>query len=114
MFEKGILKMSAKANTPTKTDTDDVADQMAALRADISALTETLSELAQGKGIELSDAAKKQLAAANSAAADKADLAKDHAEQLQSQANEFIRTQPATAVGIAAAVGFFIGMMTRK
>ncbi|MGJ8628231.1 MAG: DUF883 family protein [Sulfitobacter sp.] len=96
-------------------DTTDVADQMATLRADISTLTSTVSELAKLKGMEVSDAAKEQIATAKNAASAQADLAKQQAAQLHDQANEFVRTQPATAVGLAAGLGFVIGMlMTRK
>lgn len=104
-------------NTKTKTNVEpaDVADQMATLRADISALTSTVSELAKIKGVELSEAAKGQIASAKSAAVAQSEAAKQQAAQLQDQANEFVRTQPATAVGMAAALGFVIGMlMTRK
>jgi len=103
------------AKTKTNVEPADVADQMATLRADISALTSTVSELAKLKGSELSDAAKDQIASAKNVAAAQSEAAKQQAAQLQDQANEFVRTQPATAVGMAAALGFVIGMlMTRK
>jgi ElaB/YqjD/DUF883 family membrane-anchored ribosome-binding protein len=104
-------------NTKTKTSPDpsDVADQMAQLRADISILTSTVTEMAKVKGVEVSQATKDQLEAAKATAATHAQAAKDQAGLLQDQANDFVRTQPATAVGMAAAVGFVIGMlMSRK
>ncbi|MGJ8616640.1 MAG: DUF883 family protein [Sulfitobacter sp.] len=103
------------AKTKNNVEPADVADQLATLRADISTLTSTVSDLAKLKGAELSDAAKDQIASAKNVAAAQSEAAKQQAAQLQDQANEFVRTQPATAVGMAAALGFVIGMlMTRK
>lgn len=107
--------MNAKTKTGAGADPSDVADQLAILRDDISALTSTVAELAKLKGVEVSQATKDQIDAAKQTAATQARAAKDQAALLQDQANEFVRTQPATAVGMAAAVGFVIGiMMSRK
>ena len=109
------MTSKVKAGIGSNATPADVADQMEILRADISALTSTVSELAQLKGAELSQAAKDQIAAAKKTAATQVDAAKDQALQLQDQANEFARNQPVAALGIAAGLGFLIGMMmTRK
>jgi ElaB/YqjD/DUF883 family membrane-anchored ribosome-binding protein len=88
---------------------------MEILRADLSTLAATVAELAQSKGADLSQAAKDQIAAARETAANQADVAKEKALHLHDQAHDFARNQPATALGIAAGLGFLIGMMmTRK
>lgn len=105
------MNMKTKSSN---TDASDVAEQMAILRADIGALTAAVSDLAVAKGNEVSDVAKQKFASAKDAAAVQANAAKQQAGQLQDQANEFVRTQPATAVGMAAAVGFVIGMLISR
>lgn len=93
----------------------DLADQMETLRADISALTSTIADLAQAKGADLSHAAKQQVAAARETVVSQAETAKEKASDLQDQAHEFARNQPAIALGVAAGLGFLVGLiMTRK
>lgn len=112
--------MSTKSKVVSGADTtsQDVADQMATLRADISVLSGLVAELAQNKAADLSDAAKEQLAAAKKSTSNPAELARDQAQllqnqaqQLQDQATAFTREQPGVAIGIAAGLGFLVGMM---
>lgn len=109
------MATKSKIGGGADTTTQDVADQMATLRADIGALTSLVTELAQNKGADLSDAAKEQVSAVKQSARDHAEAAKDQAQQLQDQATAFARDQPAVALGVAAGLGFLVGMlMTRK
>ncbi|MGC1495677.1 MAG: DUF883 domain-containing protein [Sulfitobacter sp.] len=105
----------AKGKTMAQTQPSDVTEQMAILRDDIRSLSETIAELAQAKGGEMSQAAKDQIHAARDTANAGVDAAKVQAAQLQGQANDFVRDQPAAALGIAAGLGFLVGMLsTRK
>lgn len=109
------MTTKSKVGSGADTTPQDIADQMATLRSDIRALSVLVTELAQNKGAELSDAAKEQVSAVKQSALDQAEAAKDQAQQLQDQATAFARDQPATAIGIAAGLGFLVGMlMTRK
>lgn len=87
----------------------DLAEQVETLRADLSALTQTIADLGKQKGDEATSAAKAKLSDARDAAADTAETARLQALELQGQANDFITKQPATALGIAAGVGFLVG-----
>lgn len=104
------LKDSAKAQAVPA----DVAEQLAILKDDVRSLTESIAQLAQAKGLEFSHAANDQLASARDSANAKLNSAKAQATQLQDQANDFVRDQPAAALAIAAGLGFLIGMSSGR
>lgn len=84
---------------------DELADQISKLKSDLSELTATLSDYGSAK----TDEAKR---AARARAESMRDAGTDRFHEAQDQANHFVRTQPATAIGIAAGVGFLVGMLT--
>lgn len=108
------MATKAKEKTMAQAQPSDVTEQMAILRDDIRSLSETITELAQAKGVEMSQAAKDQVASARETANAGVDAAKQQAAQLQGQANDFVRDQPAVALGIAAGLGFLVGMLTTR
>ncbi len=85
----------------------DLSEQIQILKSDIAGLTETLGEFATVKSSEVKETAKQK-------ASDIAAAGRDKAVETQLHAEEFIKTQPATALGIAAGVGFLVGMMTAR
>ncbi len=98
----------AKDTQLTKDATiEDLSTQIAILKDDIAALTGTVSEYGMAKGRSAADQAK-------SAANDMAQSGRAKAAEAQETAEEFIRTQPATALGIAAGVGFLVGLVTAR
>jgi ElaB/YqjD/DUF883 family membrane-anchored ribosome-binding protein len=109
------MSTKLKEMNQNATQFSDVTEQMAILKDDIRSLSATIAEMAQAKGNDMSHSAKAHVAEAREAVHSGVDVAKDQAAQIQGQAQDFIRTQPATALGIAAGVGFLIGMLgTRK
>ena len=93
----------------------DLTDQIEILRKDLSALTATIADLGKAKGDEALQAAKARASSVRDAAADQVEAAQLQAQQLRSQADQFVREQPATALGIAAGIGFLVGFFsTRK
>jgi ElaB/YqjD/DUF883 family membrane-anchored ribosome-binding protein len=78
------------------TSIDDLAAQIETLKSDLSKLTHSLSDY----GV-----AKTEAAAAS---------ARDKATEAQLHAEEFVRTQPATSIGLAAGLGFLVGMITAR
>ncbi len=94
--------------------TADLTDQIEVLREDISSLTQTIADIGKAKGAEATDAAKAKAAELRDRASATAEAARGQAAQLQGQANDFIRDQPATALGIAAGIGFLVGYMGRR
>ncbi|SPH19578.1 hypothetical protein ASD8599_00312 [Ascidiaceihabitans donghaensis] len=104
--------LNGKAGTPTG---EDIAKQIEVLQNDISSLTSTIAQMGKAKGDEAVSTAKAKLSDVRDQANDHAETARLQAMELQGQANDFIRKQPATALGVAAGVGFLVGLLsTRK
>jgi ElaB/YqjD/DUF883 family membrane-anchored ribosome-binding protein len=78
--------------SPQSPDTQELANQIDAIRADIQSLTSTVGRIAN-----------KQLKGAQ-----------DKAMETASQAEEAIRQNPLAAVAIALGLGFLFGVFTRR
>lgn len=86
---------------------EDLSIQIAILKDDIAALTGSMGDFSKSKAREATEQAK-------SAAYSYAEAGKDRASEAQQSAEAFVRTQPATAMGIAAGVGFLVGLITAR
>jgi len=99
------------AKTPTanakQVTVDELADQIALLKKDITSLTETLGSYGKAKSEEMRDTAR-------TAADELSEAGRAKAMEAQKQAEEFLRTQPGTALGIAAGLGFLVGIITAR
>lgn len=103
----------AEKNNVSELNTD-VAKQMAVLREDISALTATVAEYGKAQGALLkSTAADKAAGLANSGVA-AADAVKAQAGKSYSDAEDAVRANPGAAIGIAAGIGFLVGMISAR
>ena len=99
---------SAKNGTPSKDLTiSDLSDQISILKKDIATLTGTLSEYGKLKTAEAASTARATVA-------DITETGKIKALDAQAQAEEFVRQQPATALGIAAGLGFLVGLLSSR
>ena len=103
-------------STPTKignamSNTDasisEVSEQIKILQKDLAALTSTVGEYTSAKSAQVRDTAIEK-------ASEYANAGRDKAIETQLHAEEFVRTQPATALGIAAGVGFLVGIFTAR
>ena len=100
----------ARATTETskaETTIEDLSTQIEVLRSDLSELVGTLSALGIAKSSELSDAAREK-------GEETAEYLALRAREAQAQAHQFISTQPATALGLAAGAGFLVGLLTSR
>ena len=100
----------ATSNGTTTTDETTIADlskQIDVLRTDLSDLVGTLSALGISKSSELTDAAREK-------GEETAEYLALRAREAQAQAQQFITTQPATALGLAAGAGFLVGLLTSR
>lgn len=86
---------------------DELSAQIETLKNDLSTLTSTLSDYGVGKAEEVKQTAQQKAQEFKSAGRDKAIEAQLHTE-------EFVKTQPATALGLAAGLGFLVGMITSR
>lgn len=93
---------------------DDVRNQIAALQADVAQLTKTVGDYGRARGDEAKAAATKK--------AEELRLRADHLRheaetQLKTgyaQAETAVRDNPAAAVGIAAGLGFLVGLLSAR
>ncbi len=115
----------ASKTKPHATDSSDVSAQLELIKADIAQLTTLLGQLTSHKRDEatarvrqtasdLKSAASEQATHARVRAAETGEHMQDMAEEYYSQAEDAVRKQPAMAVGIAAGLGFLVGMMTTR
>ncbi len=86
---------------------EDLSIQMSILKDDIAALTGSVSDYSKTKARDAKDQAR-------TTAHDYAEAGKEKAVEAQQNAEAFIRTQPATAMGIAAGVGFLVGLIAAR
>ncbi|MEM9583781.1 MAG: DUF883 domain-containing protein [Pseudomonadota bacterium] len=102
----------------TETTIQDLSAQLSTLKKDVSALTELLGDYTSTKGSHLADAAKEQFSSvreegkAHAQAA--AEKATEQITRVNDQAHAFVKNQPATAMGVAAGVGFLVGFMSGR
>ena len=107
--------MASKSNgLSSTTSSEDVAKQIAALQADIAALTETVGDYGKTKAAELRGAAKEKGEDIRQKGEEHYEAMKGHAADLNAQANDFVAQKPAMALGIAAGVGFLVGMLSTR
>ena len=90
--------------------TADLQEQMNALKQDIANLGATLGEYGRSTGEQLKSAAKEQAQYLRAKGEDGVAQAQKTAANAYHQAENSVRDNPATAVGIAAAVGFIVGL----
>lgn len=106
--------ISEDANTGDYASATDVEKQLAQLSADIAALTKVVASFGSGKLDEASQQAKmfaEDLSQRSSAAA--SDI-KDRLAAAESDLEGRIRRNPLASVGIAAGVGFFLALLSRR
>ncbi len=105
--------------------TADLNAQIETLRGEIGALAETLASVGAAKVQETKSTAKVAVEDAAAYAslhaeelrkrgAEAADFTAAKAQDAQAQVFDFMKNQPATAIGIAAGAGFLIGMMSKR
>tara|TARA_R110000751_G_scaffold62625_5_gene129508 strand:- start:1210 stop:1623 length:414 start_codon:yes stop_codon:yes gene_type:complete len=114
------------ANIATKDkDSSDVSAQLELIKSDVAQLTTLLGQLTAQKKDEasarvrqtvsdLKNTASEQATYARVRAAETGDHVQQLAEEYYGQAEEAVRKQPVMAVGIAAGVGFLVGLMTSR
>ncbi|MCE8006131.1 DUF883 domain-containing protein [Aestuariivita sp.] len=99
---------NGKTSTP---DTSDLAAQIETLKTDLANLTSMIGEIGTAQSERAKGAIQDKLEGARETGAARVADAKDQAAKLGAEANDFVVRQPATALGIAAGIGFLIGML---
>ncbi|WP_113912466.1 DUF883 family protein [Roseovarius dicentrarchi] len=99
-------------NKVTTPDSDDLNAQIATLRQDIGAITETLGQMAKAQRDSMTDAAQRKFDQARERGADAVSAAQAQANALNAQAHDFVQEKPALSLGMAAALGFVVGILS--
>ncbi|WP_099824317.1 glycine zipper domain-containing protein [Oceaniglobus indicus] len=91
--------------------TEDLAKQVDQLKTDIATLTQSIGDLGRAKGEEVSRSVREQARAARAAGQDHLAAVQLQAEDKYRDAENYVRTNPAAAIGIAAGFGFLVGFL---
>lgn len=100
--------------TEAETTISDLKEQIAILRSDLGELSGTIAGLGKSKSNELKDATAQHAEAAREKGAEAAEFVSAQAKQAQTQANDFVKSQPGAALGIAAGFGFLVGYLSSR
>jgi len=90
---------------------NDLVTQMKILKDDIASLTQTVGEVGKAEASRAVDIAKSKGVQAKEAGEAKLTDARSIAESYGREAGIMVREQPATALGVAAGVGFVLGFL---
>lgn len=95
-------------------DIEQLSQQIATLREDISAISRTLSGLGGSTRDAAVDNARRKAADLRQAGEEHFHSAQLRAEEMGHQAADAVRNQPATSVGLAVGLGFLLGFITAR
>lgn len=108
--------MATKTSSASRSEPSvgDLAKQIEALQKDLGDLTGMMTEMAKARAEKLKEDGEAKAQELRDKGEDAAAAAKQTAEDMQAQAMEYIRAQPATALGIAAGLGFLFGLLISR
>ncbi|GAW35148.1 hypothetical protein RA2_02208 [Roseovarius sp. A-2] len=108
------MAQSKTTDASPQKDMDQLSEQIATLRQDISDISQTLSGLGRSSREAASEQARQKAADLRDAGARQMHNAQHRAEEMGQQAADQVRNQPAAAVGLAVGLGFLLGFMTGR
>lgn len=91
-----------------------LSEQIASLKADLANITGTLADMGRHQGASAVDAARVRAEQLRDMSAEQVEALRLRANDAAAQADAFVKERPATSVGIAAALGFVLGLLTAK
>lgn len=94
--------------------TAELQKQIAALKNDISELTQTVSRYGKAQSDSLKAQARDGLRVVGERGQHQLDAAGEYAGMKYAETEDYIRENPAAAVGIAAGIGFLVGLLTSR
>lgn len=99
------------ANGKSEAEKESIEHQLATIREDISKLTSSLTDLGRAQGTAAKEHAKATAADLRARGEDNVRYAQDQATAAVHRAETTVRENPGAAVGIAAGIGFAVGML---
>lgn len=96
------------------TSTAELQRQIAALKADLAELTATMAQFGKDQAAALKDQARYGLRAVQERGTEGLTQASYFAGRKYAETEDYVRANPATSVGIAAGLGFLVGLLTAR
>lgn len=106
------MAQAAKSNVSELNN--DVSKQVQILREDVAKLTETMAEYGKARGLAMKEDAVAKASNVAASGKDAAKVAQHKAQDAYAGAEDAVRHNPAAAVGIAAGIGFLVGMIATR
>ena len=105
---------NAKISPLTNDSMDDIPAQIQTIRADLAKLTSLMVSAGEEQTAALKAAASDKVAAAKAKGQQGVEVVRDQASHYAAEAERFAAEKPATALAIAAGVGFLVGLVTAR
>lgn len=93
---------------------EELTAQIAALKADLAAIAETVKGQGEGLAEEVAARARRAYDQVRDEAVQRAGHVRDRAEGYVESAETAVRTHPATAMGLAVGAGFLLGLILAR
>ena len=103
----------AKIDRPSDAG-EDVRAQLEALRSDVAGLTSALGEYVKEQRDAVKSSAASGIDALKSASRAGLEVTGRKAAEVKSSAEDMVRENPTSAVAISAALGFVVGLLSRR
>ncbi|WP_066707617.1 DUF883 family protein [Celeribacter ethanolicus] len=103
-----------QTNDAVEQTSADLSAQLETLKADVAALTSTLADYGRAQKEQIGATAEETYEAAKKKGAETAQHARKQARDAYTGAEQAVRANPAASVGIAAGVGFLVGLLTAR
>lgn len=104
----------SSTSAATEKSMKDLETELAVLRSDISEITSTIRDLGRSGVSDLNNRARATASDLKARGAAQARRAGDNAAAAYSSAEDTVRQNPAASVGIAAGVGFVVGLFLAR
>jgi ElaB/YqjD/DUF883 family membrane-anchored ribosome-binding protein len=101
-------------DTPESPSVEDLSQQIKDLKADVAKLVETLGSMAKAEGEDLTEDMRARAEKLRKAGAARTAEAEARLSELASEAEVLARERPAAAMGVAAGVGFVLGLILAR
>lgn len=108
------MAQSETAMKASKSEAQQLSDQIEALKSDIASISQTLVDMGTVRRDAVVSEASDKVAHLRKRSEQQLHDAQAKVEDIANQTTEAVRQQPAAAVGIAVGLGFMLGFLTGR
>jgi ElaB/YqjD/DUF883 family membrane-anchored ribosome-binding protein len=105
---------TAAADATAELSTQELQAQIATLKSDIAELTAAVGRFGKAQSEALAAQARAGLRTVAGKGAEQVSAAQDYAVQTYAQGEDYVRAHPASSVGMAAGLGFLVGLVAAR